>query len=70
MEETVKCIKTSKGDIKRLPDVEAEALVRSGEAAFVPKSLWKKDNPEHDARAKAEKARKERQAAETAAKAK
>jgi hypothetical protein len=66
MEETMKCIKTKDGEIKRVQDKEAEVLCRSGEATFIPKSLWKKDNPEHEARAKAEKARKERQAAEAA----
>jgi hypothetical protein len=66
MEETMKCIKTKAGEIKRLPDVEAEALVRGNEATFVAKSQWKKVDPGHKERAKAEKARKERQAAEKA----
>ena len=65
----MKCVKTKDGEIKRLPDEEAEALYRSGEATFVPKSAWKKVDPTYPARAKAENARRERQEAEKAAKA-
>lgn len=66
----MKCVKTKGGEVKRIADDEAQELVRSGDATFVPKGEWKKDNPEHEKRAQQEAVRKDRVAAEKAKAAK
>lgn len=38
----MKCVKTKGGEVKRIADKEAQDLVRSGEASFVPRHEWKK----------------------------
>lgn len=62
----MKCVRTKSGEVTRVDNDVAETMVRSGEATFVPRSEWKKDNPEHDKRAEQEAARKARVEAEKA----
>lgn len=54
----MKCVKTKSGEITRVDDIVADKMVRSGEATFIPRSEWKKNNPEHKERSKQEAARK------------
>ena len=42
----MKCVKTEKGSVERLPNEVAEQLVKSGDATYVAKSEWKAGNPE------------------------
>lgn len=60
----MKCVKTKSGEIARIDDQVADKMVRSGEATFIPKSEWKKNNPEHKERSKQEAARKAKAEAE------
>jgi hypothetical protein len=37
----MKCIKTKKGDIRRVSNEQAKRAVSTGKANYVPKSEWK-----------------------------
>jgi hypothetical protein len=37
----MKCVKFANGDLKRVSDFEAERLVESGRAMYIPRQLWK-----------------------------